>query len=270
MTQRLGGDVSDERRHDKLEQPGNELVRPPGPKVFRSHRPRVLHVLGRLLLEAAGQGQAQHFSESVHVEIAIPLEPLVSGQELGGQNDGRGEGIGVAHGGIGLLLPPRQAVNAEHAVQLESGHQEGQNGGGQRDPHRLEERGLREEARERGAVQVQGSQLAPHRLRLEAEGGPGGGRESGQVAERQGQGPEDEIGLAGQMQRKESANGSDDNVDAQTEGEMESDQGGPQGRLHQNGRHHLKEEEEVDDDEDKRFLSRHPLQQQQGRQEWAG
>lgn len=236
MTEGLGGHVSDEGGHDKLEESGNQLVRPPRPKVLRSHRPRIPLLLG-LGHGQAGQRQSQNFPERVHVEITVTLKSLVTSQELWGQHHWSGDSA-RADGRI-LLLPPGEAVHAEHAVELESGNQKGQHGRGQGDPHCLEQRRLRQHSGEGGAVEVQRGQLAPHRLRLEAVSGPGGGRKGGQVAEGQGEGPKNEIRLAGEMEGEESAHGADDNVDAQAEGEVESHESGPQGRLNQDSGNNL-------------------------------
>ena len=88
MAQRLRADVGDQRRHDEFEDAGDQLVRPPGPEVLDGHGPRV--ALG-VVTEAGlvGVGHAQHLAQRVHVDVAVALHALVTGQELGRQHDRR-------------------------------------------------------------------------------------------------------------------------------------------------------------------------------------
>ena len=132
---------------------------------------------------------------------------------------------------VGLLLAPRQAVNTEHAVELEGGHQQRQNGRRQSDADGAQQRRSRQAARQRRSVDVQRRQRRPHRLGLQTLGGADCWREGGQVAQRQRQRPQHKIGLAGQMKREQAADRPHHDVDAQTQREVESHQSGPQSRF---------------------------------------
>ena len=185
MSQRLRGHVGDQGGHEELENACDQLVRPPGPEILGRHGPRVALVI----VTARLVSQSEHLSQSVHVQVAIPLHSLVTGQEFGSQDDRGGRHAAAATQSliVARLLPPRKAVHTEHAVELEGGHQKSKDRGDEGDADGAQKSRTGQATRQRSSVDVQGGQRGSHRLGLQTLGSADGRSESSKVSERQGQ-----------------------------------------------------------------------------------